>query len=79
MAPAPVVAPKGGATPPGTGTGTAEAGAADEAGATAVFAGEGKNVAFWPLKTCQLSHNMTIEKPKITHKMVRRISFMVSV
>lgn len=44
--------------------------------ATAGAVGFGKNVAFCPLKTCHWSHNRTIEKPKITHKMVRRMSFM---
>ncbi len=48
-------------------------------GALAVLIVDGRNVAFFPLKTCQLSHNMTIEKPKITHKMVRRMSFMKGV
>jgi hypothetical protein len=36
----------------------------------------GKKVALRPLCTCHWSHNMTMEKPKTTHKMVRRISFM---
>jgi hypothetical protein len=39
-------------------------------------ADDGKNVGFWPLWTCHWSHNKTMEKPKITHKMVRRMSFM---
>lgn len=39
-------------------------------------AGAGKKVAFLPLCTCHLSHSKTSEKPNITHRMVRRISFM---
>lgn len=39
---------------------------------------EGKNVALLPLKTCHWSHNRTMEKPKITHRMVRRMSFMTA-
>ena len=42
----------------------------------ATGAGLGKNVALFPLKTCHWSHSKTIEKPKITHKTVRRMSFM---
>jgi hypothetical protein len=45
-------------------------------GCTANGVGAGKNVAFCPLKICHWSHSNTMEKPKITHKMVRRISFM---
>jgi len=48
------------------------------AGALAVCVAEGKKVALWPLKTCHWSHNKTMEKPKITHKMVRRMSFMTA-
>ena len=51
------------------------AGADAPAGAVC-WAGLGKNVAFFPLCTCHWSQSMTMEKPKITHKMVRRISFM---
>ena len=52
----------------------AEAPAAGAAAPTA--AGDGKNVALLPLCNCHLSHSKTMEKPKITHKMVRRMSFM---
>src|SRR5512133_1083352 len=56
------------------GDGTLEA----PAGAGAVAAGlpDGKKVALLPLWTCHWSHSKTMEKPKITHKMVRRMSFM---
>ncbi|MNT40460.1 hypothetical protein D3C72_1767760 [compost metagenome] len=47
------------------------------AAAGAVTAGVvGKNVACLPLCSCHLSHSRTMEKPKITHRMVRRMSFM---
>jgi hypothetical protein len=59
-------------TPDAAGAAEALAGAA----LAAVLADEGKNVALLPLWTCHWSHNMTMEKPKITHRMVRRISFM---
>jgi len=49
-----------------------------DTGALAVCVAEGKKVALWPLKTCHWSHNKTMEKPKITHKMVRRMSFMTA-
>jgi hypothetical protein len=76
--------------PPGTAaaTGTGVPGTAATAGGTllagvAVTAGDlaaviagGKNVGFCPLKICHWSHNRTMEKPNITHKMVRRMSFM---
>ena len=52
----------------------AEAPAAGAAAPTA--AGDGKNVALLPLCNCHLSHSKTMEKPNITHKMVRRMSFM---
>jgi hypothetical protein len=45
-------------------------------GCAANGAGAGKNVAFCPLKICHWSQSNTMEKPKITHKMVRRMSFM---
>jgi hypothetical protein len=48
------------------------------AGAFAVWDADGKKVGFWPLKTCHWSHSKTMEKPKITHKMVRRMSFMTA-
>lgn len=38
--------------------------------------GFGKKVALCPLWICHWSHNKTIEKPKMTHKIVRRMSFM---
>jgi len=41
-----------------------------------VGAFEGKNKGLLPLWTCHLSHSKTIEKPKITHKTVRLISFI---
>ena len=40
--------------------------------------GVGKKVALLPLWICHLSHSRTMEKPKITHRMVRRMSFMKS-
>src|SRR5574344_974074 len=46
-------------------------------GAVAVaVGGPGKKVAWRPLCTCHLSHSKTREKPNITHRMVRRMSFM---
>jgi hypothetical protein len=64
------------------GTGTEEAGAVGAdvapAGVLAVCVAPGKKVALWPLKTCHWSHRRTMEKPKITHKMVRRMSFMTA-
>ena len=54
--------------------------AADDAGlaccALALASGLGKKVALWPLWTCHWSHSRTMEKPKITQRMVRRMSFM---
>jgi hypothetical protein len=41
------------------------------------WAGLGKKVAFLPLYTCHWSHSITMEIPKIAHKMVRRMSFMM--
>ena len=38
--------------------------------------GAGKNVPRLPLCTCHLSHNRTKAKPNITHKIVRRMSFI---
>ena len=52
------------------------AGAEPVLAAADCWAGEGKKVAFFPLCTCHWSQSKTMEKPKITHKMVRRISFM---
>ena len=37
---------------------------------------EGRKVGLLPLWTCHWSHSITSEKPKITSRMVRRISFM---
>ncbi len=37
---------------------------------------EGRKVGLLPLKTCHWSHSSTSENPKITHRIVRRISFM---
>ena len=51
-------------------------GAADVATTVLAGTGFGKKVAFLPLNTCHWSHKRTMEKPKITHKMVRRMSFM---
>jgi hypothetical protein len=42
----------------------------------ATLAGLGKNVALCPLNICHWSQSKTIEKPNITHKTVRRMSFM---
>ena len=52
--------------------------AAAGAGAVAATSGLGKNVALLPLYSCHWSHNKTREKPKITQRMVRRISVMGS-
>jgi hypothetical protein len=60
------------------GTLAVEAGAAAGAVLLATGVGEGKNVALLPLKSCHWSHNRTMEKPKITHRMVRRMSFMTA-
>jgi len=48
------------------------------AGAEAVAAGlgAGKKVAGLPLATCHWSQSITIEKPKTTQRMERRMSFM---
>ena len=54
---------------------TSGAGAVVGAVAVAV-GGPGKKVAWRPLCTCHLSHSKTREKPNITHRMVRRMSFM---
>jgi hypothetical protein len=58
----------------------AEAGAEPAAGvgAGAAISGFGKKVAFFPLCSCHWSQSRTREKPKITQRMVRRISFMGS-
>ena len=47
-------------------------------GAEAVAAGlgAGKKVAGLPLATCHWSQSITIEKPKTTQRMERRMSFM---
>jgi hypothetical protein len=48
-------------------------------GATALaLVALGKKVGCLPLWTCHWSHSRTMEKPKITHKMVRRMSFMTA-
>jgi hypothetical protein len=65
-------------TAAGTALGSAlgrAAGVADVAG-LATVAPLGKKVALWPLYTCHWSQSKTMEKPKTTHKTVRRISFM---
>jgi hypothetical protein len=66
------VVPGTAATP----AGTLLAGVVATAGGLAAVVAGGKNVGFCPLNTCHWSHNKTMEKPKITHKMVRRMSFM---
>src|SRR5688572_7220446 len=68
--------PLGAGTPPEDATGTLAAPVAP--GAVAVTGGlaDGKKVACLPLWTCHWSHSSTIEKPKITHRIVRRMSFM---
>src|SRR3990167_4665608 len=58
----------------GTKASVLPAGAA--AAGAAALVGLGKKVAFFPLWICHWSHSKTMEKPKITHRMVRRISFM---
>ena len=63
-----------GAVAAGTKTSVLPAGAA--AAGAVVLAGLGKKVALLPLWICHWSQSNTMEKPKITHKMVRRISFM---
>jgi hypothetical protein len=59
----------------GTLLGTPAAGAGGALSATALTL-LGKKVALWPLWICHWSQSKTNEKPKTTHKMVRRISFM---
>jgi hypothetical protein len=59
-----------------TPAGTLLAGVTETAGALAAVVAGGKKVGFCPLNICHWSHSKTMEKPKITHKMVRRMSFM---
>ena len=70
----------GTALPPTGPVGTLAALAGLLAGAVVLTAGagDGKKVALLPLKSCHWSHSRTMEKPKITHKMVRRMSFMTA-
>ena len=60
----------------GTGTKASVLPAGAAAAGAAVLVGLGKKVALLPLWICHWSQSNTMEKPKITHKMVRRISFM---
>ena len=55
-----------------------EVGPGGAAGGAVVWTLEGKKVALPPLETCHWSHSKTMENPKITHKMVRRMSFMTA-
>jgi hypothetical protein len=52
------------------------AGLASAAAGALTVCGDGKKVGFLPLWICHLSQSKTMEKPNITHSMVRRISFM---
>ena len=70
-----VATPGAAAAVDGTPAGTPDAAGADAGAVTAGLAPSMK-VPLPPLWICHLSHSNTMEKPKITHRMVRRMSFM---